>query len=250
MNRSVFPGPVLRGLFLLGLLSCGMAAAWAGAPGAVMSEIRYQDRDPDQAPYTSRILVYGDFLRMDYGRDEEDFILYDGRANKVWLTAHAERRLTEIAGAQARQLVWPKAWTVRIEHQASGDDTVSQLRVNDQLCVEYKTAPTLKAEARLLGKFRQALSANQYASWLGTPEELRQACSLALDVRDAGIEYRDGLPLAMRYWDGRTRVYQGHEQRPARPELFQLPADYRRFVVGAPAQDKARARQPAASQAR
>lgn len=249
MTRCVFPGPVFRGLFIFGLLFGVMASAYAGAPASFMSEIRYLDRDPDQAPYTSRILIYGDFLRMDYGRDEEDFILYDRRANKVWLTAHTERRLTEIAGAQARKPAWPKDWTVQIEHQASGADTVSQVRVKGQLCVEYKTAPILKAEARRLGEFRQALSANQYVSWLGTPEDLRQACSLALDVRDAGIEYRNGLPLAMRYWDGRTRVYQGHERLPARPELFELPGDYRRFVVG-PVQDKVRARQPAASQAR
>lgn len=249
MICRVFLGPIFRGLFLLSLPFCWLTSAYA-VPTPLMTEVRYQDHDPDQAAYTSRILIYGDFLRMDYGRDEEDFILFDRHANKIWLIAHAERRLTEIVGGDAKKLIWPKAWSVKIVHQASGADTVSQLRVNDQLCAEYKVAPILGAEVKRLAEFRQALSANQYVSWQGTPEELRQACTLALEVLDAGIEYRNGLPLSIRYWDGRTRVYQSHERRPARPELFALPQGYERFVVGEPAQEKVRARQPASSQAR
>ena len=59
------------------LLFCALAV---NAAAAEMSEIRYQDQEPEQPAYTSRILILGERMRMDYGRDDEDFILYDRRA--------------------------------------------------------------------------------------------------------------------------------------------------------------------------
>jgi hypothetical protein len=209
------------------------------AAAAEMTEIRYLDQEPEQPVYTSRILVLGERLRMDYGRDEEDFILFDRRAGMVWLVAHGERRLTGIAALPmkkvAQAVVWPQGWKLSQERQASGADALFQVRLNDQLCVEFKNAPILKNEARLLRDFRRALAGNQADSWNGTPEALRQPCTLVLDVRQAGVEYQQGLPLAIRYWDGRSRVYQNHASRPAQPALFELPAAYQRFVLGAPA---------------
>ena len=209
------------------------------AAAAEMTEIRYLDQEPEQPAYTSRILVLGERLRMDYGRDEEDFILFDRRAGMVWLVAHGERRLTGIAALPMKKVTqaaaWPPGWKLSQERQASGADALFQVRLNDQLCVEFKNAPILKNEARLLRDFRRALAGNQADAWNGTPEALRQPCTLVLDVRQAGVEYQQGLPLAVRYWDGRSRVYQSHASRPAQAALFELPAAYQRFVLGAPA---------------
>lgn len=218
------------------LLLCVLAFS---ARAADMTEIRYLDQEPEQPAYVSRVLVLGERMRMDYGRDEEDFILFDRQAGMVWLVAHGERRLTGIPAQPMAQVAklstWPRDWKLDQTRQASGGNALFQARVNEQLCVEYKTAPILKKEARLLRDFRRALAANQAASWNGTPEPLRQPCSLLLDVRQAGMEYQQGLPLAIRYWDGRGRVYQRHETRAAEPALFALPDGYARFIVAAPA---------------
>lgn len=221
-------------LKILGLFTLSLSAAAAG-----MTEIRYLDQEPEQPAYTSRILVLGERLRMDYGRDDEDFILFDRSTRMVWLVAHGERSLTGIPAQPMKKVVntaaWPKGWRLSQERQASGDNALSQVRLNDQLCVEFKNAPILKDEARLLRDFRRALAGNQADAWNGTPGALRQPCSLVLDVHQAGLEYQQGLPLAIHYWDGRSRVYQSHSTRAAQPALFELPAGYQRFVLGAPA---------------
>jgi hypothetical protein len=214
------------------LLLWGLAVPVAAAD---MSEIRYQDQDPDQPVYNSRILIQGDRLRMDYGSDTEDFILYDRHAGMVWLVAHADRRITGIPARPMKQVVktarWPKTWKLDHDLLNSGNNALYQVRVNGQLCVEYKNAPILKEEARMLRDFRRALAGNQADAWNGTPEGLRQPCSLVVDVHQAGIEYQQGLALAIRYWDGRSRVYQSHATRPAQPGLFALPEGYQRFLL-------------------
>ena len=221
-------------LILLGLYVLSLSAA-----AAEMTEIRYLDQDPDQPAYTSRVLVLGERMRMDYGRDDEDFILFDRRAGMVWLVAHDERRLTGIPAQPMKKVVemvaWPEGWKLAQERQSSGVNALFQVRLNGQQCVEYKNAPILKDETRMLRDFRRALAANQANAWNGTPEALRQPCSLVLDVRQAGLEYQQGLPLAIRYWDGRSRVYQSHASRAAQPALFELPASYQHFVLGGPA---------------
>ena len=87
----------------------------------------------------------------------------------------------------------------------------------------------------MLRDFYRALAGNQASSWSSAPQELRQPCFLAVAVREAGLEYQNGLPLAIHYWDGRSRVYQSQRQRPAQAALFELPSGYQRFIIGAPA---------------
>ncbi len=228
---------------LLGLIwSCTLFAGDI----TTMTEIRYEEKESDQPVYRNRILIFGERLRMDYGQDDEDFILYDRRENIAWHVAREGRRLVGINASPVRY-AWPKTWKLAQEQFASGANRLTRVHVNEHLCVEFKSAPILKEEARLLRDFRRALAGNQSSTWSATPEELRHPCNLAIDVKEAGIEYRQGLPLAIRYWDGRSRVYQSHQAREAKPELFELPADYRRFMLGE-RQGKANARQPAPSQ--
>ena len=213
-----------------------------------MTEIRYQETEPSQPAFLGRILILGDKLRMDYGKDEEDFILFDRHEGMVWHVSKEARRLVGIYAGPA-SAVWPGDWKLTSEKQPSGPNALTQVRVNDKLCVEYKSAPILPAEVRLLRDFRKALAANQSIAWNSTPEDLRDPCNLALDIQSAGIEYEDGLPIAIRYWDGRARVYQSHRALPVNPGLFALPKGYSRFLVGEPQnQKKSKLRQPSSSQ--
>jgi len=248
----------------LGLIFIPLAAqllawpSWAGTPS--MTEIRYEEREPEQPTYASRILILGERLRMDYGRDDEGFILFDRGENIVWHVAPEGRRLMGIAPSPP-EVEWPVTWKLTREVMASGENRLTQVRVNDQRCIEFKNAPILKREAALLRSFRRALAGNHARTWLATPDEYRHPCNLALDVKEAGVEYQEGLLLAARYWDGRSRVYQSHRLTEPRKELFELPAGYERFLVGAQPDKagiqlkptlrlKSRGRQPKASQRR
>ncbi len=226
-----------------------------------MTEIRYEEREPEQPAHIARILILGERLRLDYGRDDGGFILFDRAANIVWHVAVEGRRLMGLVPTPP-EVDWPAAWKLTRETMASGENRLSQVRVNDQLCLEFKNAPILKREAALLRSFRRALAGNHARIWRETPDEYRHPCNLALDVKEAGVEYQEGLLLAVRYWDGRSRVYLSHRFTEPRRELFELPQGYERIFVGAPPPDKtgiqlkptprlkSRARQPEPSQRR
>lgn len=213
-------------------------AAWLLLPAAAglaraaeVTEILYDDRDADGATYPSRVLILGERLRMDFGRDEDDYILFDRKDRKVWLVATSQRRITEIPAATGR-LKPPKGWRVKLESMPSDGQRIGQARLNDKLCAEFKNAPLLPEAARLMADFRRALSGNQAAAWKTTPEELRDGCVWLMDIQEAGVEYRHGLLLALRHADGRGRVYRAHATRELPASLFELPEGLPRFGVG------------------
>jgi hypothetical protein len=214
-----------------------------------MTEIRFVDLQADQPASEIRILISGGRVRQDFGRDDQGFILYDHPARTVWHVSPHDRRLT---GVEAGRLgkVWPDDWKIGKEAMPSEQGTLTQFRVNDTLCLEYKSAALLPREATLLAAYRRALAANHAKVWMATPDALRQSCALATDVELAGVEFSQGIPLAVRYWDGRSRVYQGHDKQPLRAELFELPAGYLGSMIRPGFQEKETRRQPAASQTR
>jgi hypothetical protein len=230
-----------------------------------MTEILYADSEPEQSRMNSRILILGDRMRMDFGQDDQGFVLFDRAARTVWHVSPQDRKVTGIVagvvgllepklgsrpGQEHRQTSWPKDWKLTQDEMPSEQNLLTQLRLNQTLCVEFKSAPMLAWQSQLLAEFRQTLASNQARLWQALPEKERQPCALAVNVERAGIEYRRGLPLAIRYWDGRSRVYLAHQYLPPRPQLFELPKQFRQVLIGAPDQAKESRRQPRSSQAR
>lgn len=195
------------------------------------TEIVYEDSDPGAPPYTSRILIQGDRMRMDYGQDRGDFILYDRKARMVYQVSHAAARITQIPSRATKQTL-PTGGQLDVAQEGEGANRLTRLTLDDQPCVEYRSARLLQEEARLIGDFRRALSGIQAMTWQATPEELRDSCALVLDVVKAGLEYDAGLPLSIRYGDGRSRIYRSHGRREVSPALFALPQGYQRFTLG------------------
>jgi len=239
----------------------------SGSLGQRMTEILYAESEPEQSRITSRILILGDRMRMDFGQDDQGFVLFDRAARTVWHVSPQDQKVTVILaddagsldlkprpntrsqpGPKPRQISWPKDWLLSQDEMPSEQNLLTQLRLNETLCVEFKSAQMLAWQAQILAEFRQALAANQVRLWLALPEMDRQPCALAVNVAKAGIEYRRGLPLAIRYWDGRSRVYLGHQYLPAKLELFDLPKQFRRVLIDTPDQAKENSRQPRSSQ--
>ena len=89
MYKAFFSVAYRCGLGLI-LLSANSATAdtiklrLSDSLSKLMTEIRYEEHEPGEPAYLSRFLVLDERVRIDFGRDDEGFILFDRQANSLW----------------------------------------------------------------------------------------------------------------------------------------------------------------------
>jgi hypothetical protein len=204
---------------LLGLLA--LAAGLAQA--ADMSVVRYIDQDPGDPPYATRILVTADFMRMDSGEDDGDFILLDRRKQTVINVMRGNQLALVFTPGELPAR--PAGWKPRLDVQSGAPGTQRfSLVVNGMACSEGVAARVAAPDvARAMAELKAVLAATQYRVWQATPPELQHDCDLANQVWESGITLKLGLPLEEREFSGRTRQFEYHSSQPDRPELFRVP---------------------------
>ncbi len=192
-----------------------------------MIELRYQDSEDGAAPYPTRILVTDRYLRMDEGRDDGDFVLFDRKTGKVANVLH-ERRMLMAMHDKKLPVNPPHAYRVEKKVTPVRAGTVRvQVLADGKLCSETVAASRLFPDAaRALTEYKAALAYTQWTTYRNTPVELRQDCDLVHHVWQTGMALSQGLPIEERDYAGRVRQYVGGEKRKLKPELFRLPKSY------------------------
>jgi hypothetical protein len=207
---------IMRWLMLC-LLGAGVAHA------ADMTVLRYVDQDPGGEPYLTRILVTPDFLRMDSGKDEDDFFLLDRRERKL-INVMRERGLAMVflPGALPAR---PADWKPRLDTRpaALGTERFS-LSMKGVVCSEGVAARSAAPDAaRAMAEMKSVLASMQYRVWKESPPELQHDCDLVNLVWDSGTTLELGLPLEESEFTGRSRRFESETQQPLQLELFRLP---------------------------
>lgn len=210
----------------LALWLLGMGAAHAADMPPLrqtMIALRYVDQDPGDPPYLTRILVTPDFMRMDDGNDDGDFVLLDRR----------QRQVTNITRANKLAMVFtpgtlppkPAGWKPRLAvHPAAPGTQRFSLVLKDVVCSEGVAARAAAPDAaRAMAELKSVLAAMQYRVWKASPRELQHDCDLANQVWASGATLELGLPLEEREFTGRTRQLESESKQPLQPELFRVP---------------------------
>ncbi|MCL5060159.1 MAG: hypothetical protein M1449_06450 [Candidatus Thermoplasmatota archaeon] len=203
----------------LTLCLLGLGAAHA----ADMTELRYVEQDPGDPPYLTRILVTPDFLRMDDGNDDGDFVLLDRRGQKVINVMHGNRLAMVFTPGTLppRPAGWKPILDVR---PAARDSRRFSLSVKGVVCSEGIAARRAAPDAaRAMAELKGVLAAMQYRVWKDSPSAIQHDCDLANLVWEPGATLKLGLPLEEREFTGRTRQFESESKQPLRPELFRVP---------------------------
>ena len=135
-----------------------LAALWLLGAGTLhaadMIVVRYVDQDPGDPPYLTRILVTPDFLRMDGGEDDGDFVLLDRRQRQV-INVMRDSRLAMVfrPGVLPPK---PAGWKPRLDAQAGAPGTRRfSLVLNDVVCSEGVAAAAAAPDAaRAMAEFK------------------------------------------------------------------------------------------------
>ena len=208
---------ILRGL-MLGFL--GMSSACA----ADMIEVRYVDQYPGSPAALTRILVTPDFMRMDGGVDEDDFVLVDRRQRKVINIMHEHKMAMVFKPGKLPPK--PAHWKSRLDTQNTERSGVMgfTLSVGDVVCSKGTAAPRAAPDAaRAMAEMKAILASLQYSVWTETPASLQHDCDLANQVWETGTTLKLGLPLEEQEFTGRKRVFESESRQPLKSKLFRVP---------------------------
>ncbi|MDO9636427.1 MAG: hypothetical protein Q7I95_05650 [Thiobacillus sp.] len=202
------------------LLLCVFAVG--AAHGADMTTLRYMDGDPSDPPYLTRILLTPDFMRLDDGNDDGDFVLLDRRQQKV-INVMRGNQLAMVFSAGTLP-PRPAGWKPVLDVKAGAPGTRRfSLTVKGVVCSEGVAAARATPDAaRAMAELKSILAPMQYRVWQDSPAEIQHDCDLANQVWESGTTLKLGLPLEEREFTGRTRQFESVSTQPLQPELFRV----------------------------
>ena len=211
--------------FIVMALALGASAARA----AGMSEVTYMDQEANSGGYVTRYLVTERYLRMDYGRDREDYVLFDRLEKRAYNVNH-ERHEVLMFEPGPIPIEKPKDFDVG-EDILSDKDSQKRLNlmVNGKICSRILASERFFPEiAQALGEFGEMMAATHALTYLATPVEQRDLCDLARLVLEPRRWYKYGLTLDELHYTGVSRRVLNYQAGVAvRPKVFEVPGNYR-----------------------
>lgn len=195
-----------------------------------MVELTYMDQPRDGGGYVTRYLVTERWLRMDYGQDRDDFVLFDRSANVVYNVVHDQRTVLVI---EPGPVTLPRPVSLEVSEEMlleeHGQKTF-EVRVNGFVCSRITSAPGLLSDVNeALGAFQMSMRAAQDATFVATPAELRHPCELARFLFEPLAWFKNGLIFHEADATGHVRRLTDYRAGvPLRPAAFVLPEGYRR----------------------
>jgi len=199
-------------------------------------EVLFEDRERGIAPYSIRMLVTAEYLRMDDGQDEGDFILYDRRAQQILSVTHQNHTALQIV---AKPVKIESPYPLLFEHSRYSDPDAPKItgklpehitfRVNGEECYNViSVAGLLNEVTQAIKEYLQTLAVEQAMNLANTPPEMQTPCMLANMIFKPSRHLDYGLPI--REWDYRgfaRSLVSFRESVPVDGSLFEVPAGYR-----------------------
>lgn len=237
---------------LLGLSACsdGEQSRTQKSEAAVSSEVPveegkatvllFQEREIGVPPYGSRIIVTSEYLRMDDGNDQGDFLLYDRNTRNVFSVAHEDQTVFEISYHPVE--IEPPI-ELDLVTKSEIDETAPSIggqrplhttfSINSKRCFDViSIAGVLDDAALALGEYATALSGEQARILHKTPVEFQDPCMLSNLIFHTAEHTRHGFPIQEWSYSGYSRELMDYRlDYPVADQLFMIPPDYRRYKL-------------------
>ncbi len=196
----------------------------------------YQESEPGIDPYSTRVLLTEQFLRLDEGSDQSNFTLFDREKNIIYTVAHEQKRIMQVKPVKTENTV-----THRLEMDANKLDDKElpsiegkrpvhyQLQVNGHVCSDVYVIKDFNEEVNTaMSEFKRILASIHLGNINNTPAEMLDECFLAHEVKYPSRSMQFGFPILQKDANGATRLLLDYKRDyKASPDLFKLPPDYR-----------------------
>ncbi|MHB8535548.1 MAG: hypothetical protein ACYDBW_08895 [Sulfuricaulis sp.] len=226
-----------RRIFLaVSLLAALLAGCSTMAPATL---VVISDHEQGSEPYRTRMIVSADFLRMDDGDGSRDFLLFDRADGTIYSVSSDDRQIL-VMPRRPVKIPPPKKFTQQVATDTATFPAVDgrkvihyELLTNHQRCYDlYAAAGLLPDVVRALRQYREALAGQQAVTLAATPPEFQSVCDVANNVFLPARHLDYGFPVRLVDMTGRTTQLLDYKKGfRATPDLFRLPADYKRRTL-------------------
>ena len=204
-----------------------------------VTALLYVEQAKGAQPERVRMLVGARYLRIDEGRDGNDYLLFDRSSRTIYSVSSTAKQTLVIALRPVSQDS-PVPLTHRVETDDAKFPSVAghevrhhRLLTNDKLCYDLHAAQHLNPQAVAgLREYYEALAGQQAVTLAITPKEFLTPCELANNVFAPARHLAHGLPVRLVDNHGKmSELMDIQESFPGADRLFTLPADYPQLAI-------------------
>ncbi|VAW58703.1 hypothetical protein MNBD_GAMMA08-751 [hydrothermal vent metagenome] len=208
----------------------------ASAKGIKSLVLFYDEIEQGVGVQNMRYIINENYLRIDDGKDNADFILFDVKQKIIFSINHEDQTILKIENnswqrpqlsfeVDIKQQLMPGA--PKVFNQAVYSYVVN---ANDMACtqVSFVKDKYLK-DMQVLYLYQQVLSGQQVATLKNTPKDMHTPCFLIDQVYHAGEYYKLGLPIHISYSRGYEKFLKSFKEMELDKSLFIKPEKYEEY---------------------
>jgi hypothetical protein len=202
----------------------------------------FTETEPEvEGAYQTRMLISADYLRMDDGGKDDDFVLMNRKTRTIYSVSHEDERVV-IINDQKISNSPPDPFHHKTEEVDSGEvpeidgNAVHLFRfyTNDSMCFEvYAVQGFLEDAVKAMASFAEILAGQHARTIENIPAAFQSSCDLANNVFEPARYLSKGFPVRQRDDLGRTRSLLSFSNNINKPlKLFEIPKKYQEFYPG------------------
>lgn len=216
-----------------------LLAPMAKNQSKVMSQMAiYQEEEQGiEKPYLTRIIVNPQFLRIDEGRNNSSFVLYDRSDKIVYSVVHENQSImiitrNSVQGRLSKEIKHNSVTKQDKNLPRIGGNSVVQLiqSANNQECHNYMLVPNVLPKlVSAFQEYRSVLAGQHWINLAKTPKEMQDPCFTVYDIYKHSAHLKYGL--VVRAWNKKKRkqLVDYKKDIPVNSALFVLPKSYARY---------------------
>ena len=232
----------MKNIVILLMLSILSACAQKEANDTLVLFVEQED---GVEPYQTRMIITKDFVRIDDGEGDKDFVLFD-RKNKVVQSVNASEKtimaVHEKKLKKGQKFEPPFKLNHSVKELPLNKDAPTiegekakhyQLITNDKICYNVVAVKGLMPHvAAALTAFHKHMATDSYETFYNLPADMYDACDMTLTTFKPGRQFEFGFPI--QEWGKRNysrSLVDYNTDYKANPALFVLPEGYKRYTV-------------------
>lgn len=201
----------------------------------------YDEYESSTGGQRMRYLINDDFLRIDNGHIDSDFILMDRSKKTIYNVNHDDQTILKITDKPWQSPVFDFTVKLREAIQADAPQVMGQsvysyeVVADDEVCTRVLLVKDrYMKQMAVMHEYQTIMSGQQVSTLANTPPEFHTSCFLLDQVYHKGDYYKQGLPIQVTYSRDYTRILSNVEQKTLDETLFKLPENYKEYLPFSP----------------